>query len=36
MMKKLLALLLVLALLLSKAAPVLAAEDQTITSGDWV
>ena len=36
MKRKALSLLLVLALLLSMAAPVLAAEDQTITSGDWV
>ena len=36
MKRSALSLLLVLALLLSMAAPVLAAEDQTITSGDWV
>ena len=36
MKRKALSLLLVLALLVSMAAPVLAAEEQAITSGDWV
>ena len=36
MKRSALSLLLVLALLLNMAAPVLAAEEQTITSGDWV